>query len=73
MGVVDLQAPPAHGYSGLVAAGHSEVNSRRTRRERKGKFWSPAVDGEKSKNGIGRIVIDKDTKLSWTIWDAQAN
>jgi hypothetical protein len=39
----------------------------------KGKFWSPAVDGEKSKTGIGRIVLEKDTKLSWTIKDAQAN
>ena len=37
MGVVDLQAPPAHGHPGLVAAGHSKVNSSRTRRERKRK------------------------------------
>ena len=38
----------------------------------KGKFWSPSVDGEKSKLGIARIKIEKDTRLSWTTRDASS-
>lgn len=36
-----------------------------------GKFWSPAVDGEKSQVGIARIKIEKDTHLRWKTQDAQ--
>ena len=38
----------------------------------KGKFWSPSVDGEKSKLGIARIKIEKDTRLSWTTREASS-
>lgn len=38
----------------------------------KGKFWSPSVDGEKSKLGIALIKIEKDTHLSWTTREASS-
>ena len=35
-----------------------------------GKFWSPDVNGEKSKVGIAKIKLDEDTRLTWTVREA---
>jgi hypothetical protein len=37
-----------------------------------GKFWSPAVDGQKSKLGVAKITLDQDTRLSWTTREAKS-